>query len=243
MVRLRRSLEETQRHLLSCGVAFPRDLRLVRNEEGQPLAVSGSPRLEGCAAGLFLLVSASEQSLVSAIETAPAPIRFLERHRNPVMYTAIALFIALLLGIPLFVIRQSQHRGVSTYLKTTEAETAYKMGHYDRAIELYKELSLNSENDSQKNTYLLSLARMYFGKKDYARASEQYAIVAAALPEDAKVRLNLGLSQYRERRYTEAFDSLELARKLAGETHPEIAEKALEALLLITPKLPPKATP
>lgn len=57
------------------------------------------------------------------------------------------------------------------------------------------------------------------------------------------MRLNLGLSQYRERRYEEAFDSLELARKLAGEKYPEIAEKALEALLLITPKLPPKATP
>ena len=243
MVRLRRSLEETQRHLLSCGVAFPRDLRLVRNEEGQPLTVSGAPRLEGCSAALFLLISASEQSMISAIETAPAPIRFLERHRNAIIYSVISVFILLLFGIPSCLIRQSEYRGKSIYLKTTEAETAYKMGHYDRAIELYEELIQLSEDETQRNTYQLSLARMHFSKKDYARASERYARVAAAMPEDAKVRLNLGLSQYRERRYTEAFDSLELAQKLAGEKNPEIAEKALEALLLITPKLPPKATP
>ena len=155
----------------------------------------------------------------------------------------ISVFILLLFGIPSCLIQQSGHRGVSTYLKTTEAETAYKMGNYDRAIELYDELARNSEEEAQKHPHYLNLARMYFGKKDYTRASEYYALVAGARPEDAKVRLNLGLSQYRERKYQEAFDSLELARKLAGEKNPEIEQKAAEAQQLIALKLPPKETP
>lgn len=112
MARLRRSLEETQRHLLASGVAFPRDLRLVRNEEGLPLPGFGHAEAGGLLRRALPARGTLEQSLVSAIETAPAPIRFLERTRIAIIYSVISVFILLLFGIPSCLIQQSGHRGV-----------------------------------------------------------------------------------------------------------------------------------
>ena len=235
MTRLRNSLEETQRHFHGAGAAFPRDLRLVRDEEGKPVRIQASPRLESSAAALFLLLTSTEQSLASALETAPAPIKFLERHRHGVTAAAILIFLGLLLGIPQFVIQQSSHRGTTTYLKTTEAATQRKLGNHARSIELYQELLDETEDAAQKRVFASDIARSYFSMERFDKSSEWFARVAAEDPASASAHLNLGLSLYRERKYSESIASLTRARDLAADKQPELAQKAGDALRLVTP--------